>query len=216
MVEKDFKRLGQIPLATDRVPDLMNGADNGGFFALDIGQRLKTIRKNRGLSQRELATRAGLTNGTISLIEQNRTSPSVASLKSLLDAIPISMAEFFSTLEGTDSPKVFYKASELTEITPNNSSKLSLRQLGNAAKHALQVLHETYPPGADTGPEKLSHEAEEAGIVVKGEIEITVDGNVAVLQAGDGYLFDSRLPHRFRNIGTETCEIVSACTPPSF
>ncbi|MFC6636230.1 cupin domain-containing protein [Sulfitobacter sp. JBTF-M27] len=183
---------------------------------MDIGQKLKTIRKNRGLSQRELAARAGLTNGTISLIEQNRTSPSVASLKSLLDAIPISMAEFFSTIEDTDTPKVFYKASEFTEIAPESDGKLSLRMLGDAQNHALQVLHETYPPGADTGPEEISHEGEEAGIVVSGTIEVTVDGHTSVLHPGDGYLFDSRLPHRFRNTGTSVCEIVSACTPPSF
>lgn len=183
---------------------------------MDIGEKLKAIRMERGLSQRELAAKAGLTNGTISLIEQNRTSPSVASLKSLLDAIPISMAEFFSTLEDTEKPKVFYKAEEFTEIAPDSPNKLSLRMLGDAQNHALQVLHETYPPGADTGPEALSHEGEEAGIVVRGVIEVTVDGKAALLGPGDGYLFDSRLPHRFRNTGSEVCEVVSACTPPSF
>ena len=183
---------------------------------MDIGQRLRSIREERGLSQRELATKAGLTNGTISLIEKNKTSPSVASLKSLLDAIPISMAEFFSILEEDDSAKVFYRAQELTEISPSHQGGVSLRQLGNAEHHALQVLHETYEPGADTGPEFLRHDGEEAGVVVRGSIEVTVDGAVSVLQSGDGYLFDSRLPHRFRNIGDVPCEIVSACTPPSF
>ncbi len=183
---------------------------------MDIGHKLKTIRKKHGLSQRELAARAGLTNGTISLIEQNRTSPSVASLKSLLDAIPMSMATFFSTLEETSGPKVFYRAEEFTEIAPTSDGKVSLRQLGNAEHHALQVLHETYPPGADTGPELLSHEGEEAGLVIKGSIEVTVDGHAEILNSGDGYLFDSRLPHRFRNPGTDVCEVVSACTPPSF
>lgn len=183
---------------------------------MDIGHKLKTIRKQRGLSQRELAARAGLTNGTISLIEMNRTSPSVASLKSLLDAIPISMAEFFSTLENNDQPKFFYAADEFTEVAPASPGQVSLRQLGNIENHSLQVLHETYPPGADTGPESLSHQGEEAGIVVKGSIEVTVDGNVTVLNVGDGYIFESHLPHRFRNIGTEVCEVVSACTPPSF
>ncbi len=85
---------------------------------MDVGRRLRAIREERGLSQRELATKAGLTNGTISLIEKNKTSPSVASLKSLLDAIPISMAEFFSTLEDTQTPKVFYRETEFTEISP--------------------------------------------------------------------------------------------------
>lgn len=187
-----------------------------GNIRVDIGQKLRTIRKERGMSQRELATKAGLTNGTISLIEKNRTSPSVASLKSLLDAIPISMAEFFSTLEEEAAPKAFYRADEFTEVSPSSAGQVSLRQLGNAEDHALQVLHETYPAGADTGPELLSHKGEEAGIVVRGSVEVTVDGNVCILNVGDGYLFDSRLPHRFRNVSGEICEVVSACTPPSF
>lgn len=183
---------------------------------MDIGQRLKEIRIDRGLSQRELASRAGLTNGTISLIETDKTSPSVASLKSLLDAIPISMAEFFGSLEDQDSPKIFYRADEFTQVAPEGPGQVSLRQLGNARDHSLQVLHETYPVGADTGPEFLSHEGEEAGVITVGQIELTVGEKIEVLEVGDGYLFDSRQPHRFRNIANETCEIISALTPPVF
>ncbi|XDA98133.1 cupin domain-containing protein [Sulfitobacter sp. LCG007] len=185
---------------------------------MDIGNRLRGIREARGLSQRELAARAGLTNGTISLIEQNKTSPSVASLKSLLDAIPISMAEFFATFEADGAPRHFWRAEEFIEIAPAgiDARKLSLRQLGDAQNHALQVLHERYAPGADTGPEYLSHASEEAGIVIRGCIEVTVAGETRTLGPGDGYLFDSRLPHRFRNAGDEECEVISACTPPSF
>ncbi|TMM50612.1 cupin domain-containing protein [Sulfitobacter sabulilitoris] len=188
---------------------------------MDIGHKLRSIRKARGLSQRELASRAGLTNGTISLIEQNKTSPSIASLKSLLDAIPISMAEFFSTLETDEKPRYFYRSEDLTEIAPPNSENgdqqlVSLRQLGHVGQHSLQVLHERYAPEADTGPEYLSHEGEEAGIVLRGMIEVTVGDAVQTLGPGDGYLFDSSLPHRFRNTGAEECEIISACTPPTF
>jgi transcriptional regulator with XRE-family HTH domain len=183
---------------------------------VDIGKRLKQIRMERGLSQRELAARAGLTNGTISLIETDKTSPSVASLKSLLDAIPISMAEFFGSLEDNNTPKVFYRANEFTHVAPEGPGQVSLRQLGNARDHTLQVLHETYPPGADTGPEFLAHEGEEAGIITRGQIEVTVGDAIAVLGVGEGYLFDSNQPHRFRNIDTEPCEIVSALTPPVF
>lgn len=184
---------------------------------MDIGKKLQSIRKDRGLSQRELASRAGLTNGTISLIEQNKTSPSVASLKSLLDAIPMSIAEFFATIEQPDEPKYFYEPGEFTEIAPQtNQPAVSLRQMGNAVNHSLQILDETYPLNADTGPEFLTHAGEEAGIVTQGQIEITVADQVKVLGVGEGYLFDSRLPHRFRNIGNEVCKIISACTPPSF
>ena len=187
---------------------------------MDIGKKLRHLRRARGLSQRELAAKAGLTNGTISLIEKNKTSPSVASLKRLLDAIPISMTEFFYEFEGDEKSKIFFRPEEFTEIAPqghaNGSAVLSLRQIGDAAQHTLQFLHETYPPGGDTGPELLSHPGEEAGIVISGEIEITAGEEQSILRAGDGYLFDSRLPHRFRNPGTKPCEIMSASTPPTF
>jgi len=192
-------------------------------MSLDIGTRLRSAREKRGLSQRELAGRAGLTNGTISLIEQNKTSPSVSSLKSLLDAIPMSLSEFFAQIEDADAPRYFYAASEFTELSPQavglngaDSGRGSLRQIGNAVSHTIQMLHETYPAGADTGPEPLCHMGEEAGVVISGIIEVTVGREVRVLNPGDGYLFDSALPHRFRNIGTAACTIVSACTPPSF
>ena len=77
----------------------------------DVGARLKHVRELHGLSQRELARRAGVTNGLISLIEQNRVSPSVGSLKKVLDGVPLSMAEFF-TLDVNSAAQVFFAAHE--------------------------------------------------------------------------------------------------------
>ena len=189
---------------------------------MDIGGRLRAARERHGMSQRDLAGRAGLTSAAISLIEQNKSSPSVASLKRLLDAFPMTLSEFFSEVEEAGTPKFFYARDEFVELSPQEiglgpkAARVSLRQLGQASRHALQVLHETYPPGADTGPDLLTHEGEEAGVVIEGVIEVTVADQVRVLNPGDGYLFESRLPHRFRNIGEARCVIVSACTPPSF
>ncbi len=178
------------------------------------------MREARGLTQRDLAARAGLTNGAISLIEQNKSSPSVASLKRLLDAIPMTMSEFFSEVEENQTAKYFYTADEMTELSPQDRggdlTRVSLRQVGDASRHVLQMLHEIYPPGADTGPDLISHDGEEAGVVVGGIVEVTVEDQTRVLNAWDGYLFDSRLPHRFRNIGDTDCVIISACTPPTF
>lgn len=180
---------------------------------LDLGTRLRTVRQSRGLSQRELARRAGVTNGTISLIEQNKNSPSVASLKKVLDGIPMSLAEFFA-LDMPPQDQVFFRANELLELT---EGMISFRQVGGDLRNRnLQMLHERYAPGADTGKSMLRHESEEGGIIVRGQIEITVAEQRCVLGPGDAYYFDSRLPHRFRNIGEEECEIISACTPPYF
>ena len=104
---------------------------------------LKAVRTMYGLSQRELAKRAGVTNGTISLIEQNRVSPSVSSLKKVLDGVPMSLAEFF-TLDLQANPQVFYARDELTDIGDRD---VSLRLV--AAKRpnrAMTIMHERYRP----------------------------------------------------------------------
>ena len=209
---------------------------HGGEAAMpDIGQRLRELRMMHGHSQRELAKRAGVTNGTISLIEQNRISPSIGSLKKVLDGFPISIADFL-TLDLRHKARVFYAAKELREI---GSGAISFKLVGRDTQgralqmmheryqpgadtgpdtqgRALQMMHERYQPGADTGPDMLSHTGEESGIVVAGLIELTVGGETRTLTSGDAYYFDSRLPHRYRNTGTIDCVIVSACTPPSF
>lgn len=184
---------------------------------IDVGTRLRQVREDAGLSQRELARRAGVTNGTISLIEQNRNSPSVASLRKVLQGIPMSLSEFFS-YETPAAEKIVFQASELFEIASDlqgdSKGRISFRQVGDAAKHNLQILHEVYQPGSDTGRTMLQHISSEGGLVVSGRIELTVADQKYILGPGDSYLFDSRQPHRFRNPFTEACTIVSACTPP--
>jgi transcriptional regulator with XRE-family HTH domain len=179
----------------------------------DVGGHLKAVRIMYGLSQRELAKRAGVTNGTISLIEQNRVSPSVSSLKKVLDGIPMSLAEFF-TLDLQVNPQVFYSREELTDIGDRD---VSLRLI--AAKRpnrAMTIMHERYRPKADTGADMLSHKGEEGGVIVSGRIELTVGGQSRVLGPGDAYYFASAVPHRFRNLGEQPCELISASTPPTF
>ena len=166
-----------------------------------------------GLSQRELAKRAGVTNGLISLIEQNRVSPSVGSLKKVLDGIPMTLADFF-TLDLGGKPQVFFPREELANI---GTASVELRLVGGRlGKRGMSILHERYAPNADTGEEMLTHAGEEGGVIVKGKIELTVGGESRVLNAGDAYYFKSSIPHRFRNVGREDCEIVSASAPPSF
>lgn len=182
-------------------------------MTIDVGNHLKSVRIMYGLSQRELAKRAGVTNGTISLIEQNRVSPSISSLKKVLDGIPMSLAEFF-TLDLQNSPQVFYAREELTDI---GDGDVSLRLVAAKRPHrAMTIMHERYAPGADTGEDMLSHKGEEGGIILSGKVELTVGGQSRLLGPGDAYYFLSTVPHRFRNQGTEACEIISASTPPTF
>jgi transcriptional regulator with XRE-family HTH domain len=186
----------------------------------DVGARLLELRARLGLSQRALAERAGVPHGQISQIEQNRVSPSVASLRKILSGLSMTMAEFFEPERGFVN-QIFFSATELVDLTSrlgdatgDGVPRVSMRQVGNALAHGLQILHECYLPGADTGKSALEHNAHEGGFVIAGEIEITVGSQRRILGKGESYLFDSSLPHRFRNLGTEPAEIISACTPP--
>lgn len=182
---------------------------------MDIGARLQRVRKSKELSQRELAKRVGVTNSTISLIEQNKVSPSVSSLKKVLDGIPISLAEFFTLDLDTGPPdSPFYKADELPDVGSNGIHYFLIGQ--HRPQRQMCLLREVMPPGTDTGDSMLSHEGEEGGVVVQGEVEVTVGERVRILRAGEAYYFESRIPHRFRNVGEEEAVLFSANTPATF
>ncbi len=191
----------------------MNKPNTSPQIEQELGLRLRAVRQLAGLSQRALAKKVGVPNSTISLIESGKTNPSVAALRKILDGIPISLSEFFAFEPDTES-EVFYAHEELTEI---GKGGVSLRQVGsNLIGRAVMMLEETYDIGADTGRVMYQHEAEECGIVISGRIEVTVGKKRKLLGPGDAYYFDSRQPHRFRQVGPEVCVLISACTPPTF
>jgi len=179
----------------------------------EIGHRMKAIRTRLGPSQRHLARISGVANATISQIEAARLNPTVSMLKRVLDGIPMSLSEFFADdFEAVD--RIFFRAEELTEIADGG---VSFRQVGaNLHNKAIQLIKECYQPGAGTGRHAITHEGEECGIVLSGRLEVTVADKTEVLRAGDAYYFKSDQPHQFRNLGNEPCELITACSPPSF
>ena len=180
---------------------------------LDLGSRLRALRVRGGLSQRELARRARVSNATISMIEADRVSPSVSALRQVLAPLGVSIGDFFSAPE-PPGEQVVFRPEELTEIA---GGAVSYRQVGgNLRGRALQVIYERYRPGARSGAKMLSHQGEEAGFVIKGRLSLEVDGRRYDLGEGDAYRFDSRKPHAFRNSGDVDLVIVSACSPPTF
>ncbi len=186
----------------------------------DVGARLREVRLASGMSQRELATKAGVPHALISIIERNISSPSVSSLRKITGGIPMTLGEFFKE-EPARQDQIFFRAADFVDLAShipwaedNNPGKIELFQVGNPQASNLQLLFERYQPGADTGSTMFQHEAHEGGIVLRGTLELTVGDRVGVLKAGDGYLFDSRTPHRFRNIGGDILEFIAAVTPP--
>ena len=179
-----------------------------------IGAKLKDVRRRRGLGLRELAVRSGVSHSTISLLERDRMSPSVDTLGAILDALGTTLTGFFSELALNTTYSPFYAADEHVEIGRVDSISYRMVGVNHPNRHIL-MLQERYSVAADSG-QAYAHEAQECGIVTKGAVEVTVGMQSRILHEGDGYYFDSRLPHRFRNASDGTSEIISAISPPTY
>ncbi len=178
---------------------------------LAVGSRLRVVREAAGLSQRELAKRAGVTNATVSMIEQETHAPSLASLHRLLAAIPISLSDFFA-LPVSQKNALFYDEGDLAVVSRGAAD---LRVMGSERREKkLQMFLERYKPGAGTGEDPIIFDGETAVIVIEGTIEVEADGDVRRLTKGGGYQLFGRVPYRLRNVGKTVAVIACACTPP--
>ncbi|MBI3830278.1 MAG: cupin domain-containing protein [Planctomycetes bacterium] len=194
----------------------MNIAPPEAEHGADVSTQLRQLRESRGLSLRALATLAGVTPAALSQIENGKNSPSVSTLKKVLSALGTTLGEFFSAQERPgDGESFVYRSGQLVDLSTGQGLKF-LGLPGPAPGRALQVLFETYAPGADTGAEPYAHPGEEAGFCVAGTVEVTVNGRREILGPGDGYYYASTLPHRWRNIGNVPARVISVCTPPTF
>lgn len=181
--------------------------------AQSMGERLAATRRRLGLSQRRVAELSGLTHGAICMIEQDKVSPSVASLQKLLSVYELPLSRFFAEEEVASTPSVVIRAEQLIEL---GSQGVSMKLVHNGNnRRQLGFMLETYAPGTDTGGQ-VTHLGEEVGTVLEGSVILTVAGQTYQLSAGDSYVIDTGEPHCFSNPSGQVCRIVSAHTPANF
>ena len=180
-----------------------------------IGQDIRGLRKARDLTLAALAEATGLSVGYLSLIERDLATPSIKALHAISRALGVTVSWFFEAGEVPDEERglvvrrhrrrrLDYSAGVVDEL------------LSPTLTGALELLASRFPPGASSGDEPYTHAGEEAGIVLRGRLELWVDGKVLRLEAGDSFGFASTLPHRYHNPGTEEAEVIWAITPPSY
>lgn len=178
---------------------------------LAVGSRLKAVREDAGMSQRELAKRAGVTNSTVSLIEADSHAPSLASLHRILNAIPISMADFFA-LPVSKQNVMVYDAKDLAVVS---RGKVDMRVLGGERRDKkLQMFIEHYSPGTDTGKVAIKHDGETAACILEGTVELETEEGTRRIEAGGGFQIFGSQPYRLKNVGKTVAVVACAVTPP--
>jgi len=179
---------------------------------LKIGERLKRLRMINSLTQEELASRADLTKGYISQLENDATSPSIATLKDILDVFGVSMQEFFSEI--TDEDIVYGRESRVQPTDDDDKIKVELLVPG-AQNREMDPVLVTLDPGGEMD-EQPFHEGEEFGFVLLGKIQLRLDDRLYTVKKDECFYFTSDKKHTVKNIGRGPARILWVVTPPTF
>ena len=172
----------------------------------DLGAEIRQLRKVRGITLEQLARATGKSVGFLSQVERNITKPSVAALQDISEALDVHIGWFFQQpvsvrenernyiVRAGNRRRLSYSALSGTDYLGLHDHLLCTNLNGQLA---LGISR--YEPGASTGDDSYRHEGEEAGIVLEGRLELTIDGERFILEKGDSFSFPSVLEHRFAN-----------------
>ena len=169
-----------------------------------VGRRVRALRLERGLSLAELALGTGISIGALSQIERGVSSLRVRVIWPLAAALDVEPSALI--VDGEDSGNDLYSVrANRRRALPVGSEGIA-KQLLSPPAAALTGLMVTVEPGG--GTEAYVHPGHEFGLVLAGEIELTIDDAAYMLRTGDSFAFKSTLAHSFRNSSGERCVVL--------
>jgi len=179
---------------------------------IDIGDKIKRRRMELGLTQEELASRTELSKGFISQLERNLTSPSIATLLDILEALGTDISTFFKE---PVTEKVVFGAEDVF-IKEDEEAGYSIRWLiPNAQKNELEPIMVHLAPGSETQHQD-PHEGEEFGYVLSGSIYLHLGEKKYRVKKGESFCFKPVSLHYLRNGAKGEAVVLWVSTPPSF
>jgi len=183
----------------------------------EVGKRLRTLRKARRLSIKDLADRTSLSSSFVSQVERGVSSVSFASLHSFCRALGVSLAEFFGDNGAQEEAVAMHRDQQVVHLggkTPAvtlSEAAINFRFLStNFPTRQYEAMLGEIAPGYDFPPS--THEGEEFGYVLEGKLQLTVSDEVHQLGPGDSYHFASTTPHGYRVEGDDPVRILWVVT----
>ncbi len=179
----------------------------------NIGGRIKTHRQNNHLTLKQLAEKVGCTDAYLSQIENGRVSPSIASLKRIADALQTKITDFFVEVED-DEPVVLRPDKRVTISLDRWNATIQSLVVNHKNKRMHPFFTTIQPGGGSHG--LYSHVGEEFGIVLKGQLEIELDGTTYLVKENESFYYNSSQPHSWTNSGDVETVVVWVISPPTF
>jgi transcriptional regulator with XRE-family HTH domain len=180
---------------------------------VDVGERLRALRRSRRATLRTVAERSGLSESFLSQVERGRSSASIESLRRVADAFGVSMADLFEP-GGLPGPRVL-RRDERPALSFGVLGKKLL--LTPRPLHHLEVFAGELEVGGSTGTEPYAHgDSEELFVVLAGTVQLELGGELFDLEPGDSIDYRSSTPHRISNTGQDLAEVMWIISPPSY
>ena len=179
---------------------------------MQIGDKLRRLRLQRGLTQEELANRCELSKSFISLLERDLTSPSLDTLSDLLETLGSDLPTFFAK---ADEKLVFGAEDIFVKEDPEGLKGQIKWLIPSAQKNQMEPILVEMAPGGETD-EDDPHEGEEFGYVLAGSIKIVLGDRTERVRRDEAFCFRPTAPHKLVNAGKTTCRVLWISTPPSF
>lgn len=175
----------------------------------NVGKRIQELRKEKNMTMTALANEANTSRSLISQIESGYTYPSLQTLEKIVNALGITLSNFFKTDDCEIDENEFVVRAEKRQMLYLPDTQNSYYLLSKTVYQNIEFLFTDYPPYSDEDSyEFFTHEGLEFFWVVEGQIHLTVDGKTSVLNKGDSGCFNSRLKHRYVNQGDSNAQIV--------
>lgn len=177
-----------------------------------LGFKLKTLRKERGLSLKALSKKAGCSPSYISMLENNQIDPSISRLKRIAEGLGYTIIDLFQN--GSNEAVVIKKKQRQRIEFPQSKTAVEPLIPSGSKKQLDARLAIIYPGGSSEG--YYRHAGEEFGLMLKGKMELVIDGIEYLLEEGDSFFFPSTQNHRFKNPGDKDALVVWVNHPASF
>lgn len=180
--------------------------------SIHIGNKIKDLRTQKGLTQEELADRCELSKGFISQLERDLTSPSITTLVDILQCLGTDLKEFFNDSE--DKQIAFKKTDYFEKIDESLQNKIEWI-IPNAQKNMMEPIRLTLAPGGSTYPDN-PHEGEEFGYILSGSISLVLGKKTIKVKKGESFYFTAHSTHYIKADHATGAVLIWVSTPPSF
>lgn len=177
---------------------------------MEIGKKIKERRVFLDLTQEELANRCELTKGYISQLENDKTDPSIETLKVILDALGLTFAEFFKEENHSQ-----IKFSEEEQLDKDFGDYIQSWLVPSAQSLSMEPIYVVLKPGKHTDID-MPHQGEEFGYVIEGEIKLIYGQEEVVIKKGESFYIKTDKKHYIENIGPNSAEVLWVSCPPNF